>query len=104
MVEGRWLKRCDSFPKWQFRLLRRGRATFVDFGHGQKEGAIDGTLEYLAEPYLHFVMSKGWSDWLERHNRYSTQEAAARLGAKVEWKEILAARAFAPEQGAETTR
>ncbi len=26
MVEGRWLKRCDSFPKWQFRLLRPGRA------------------------------------------------------------------------------
>src|SRR5207248_567279 len=33
IVEDRWLKRCDSFPKWQFRLLRRGRATFVDFGH-----------------------------------------------------------------------
>src|SRR6266511_5479724 len=37
-----WLKRCDSFPKWQFRLMRAGRATFEDFGHGQKENAVQG--------------------------------------------------------------
>src|ERR1051326_4759112 len=79
IVEGRWLKRSDSFPKWQFRLLRRGRANFADFGHGQKEGKIDGTLGYVREPYLHFSVSKGWSTWIERHNRYSSQEAAERL-------------------------
>ncbi|MDQ3120643.1 MAG: glycosyltransferase family 2 protein [Verrucomicrobiota bacterium] len=89
MVEGRWLKRCDSFPKWQFRLLRRGRATFIDFGHGQKEGKIDGTLGYIREPYLHEVVSKGWGTWLERHNRYSTQEAAERLRTPIRWNEIL---------------
>jgi len=90
IVEGRWLKRCDSFPKWQFRLLRRGRATFVDFGHGQKEGTIDGTLEYVREPYLHFVVSKGWATWLERHNRYSTQEAVERSRTPIRWNEIFA--------------
>lgn len=90
IVEGRWLKRCDSFPKWQFRLLRRGRATFIDFGHGQKEGEIEGTLEYIREPYLHFVVSKGWSVWLDRHNRYSTQEAVARLRAAPDWKGVFA--------------
>src|SRR3954468_14843789 len=30
MYEGVWLKRCDSFPKWQLRVLRKGRARFVD--------------------------------------------------------------------------
>jgi hypothetical protein len=89
IVEDVWLKRCDSFPKWQFRLLRRGRATFVDFGHGQKEGHIDGTLEYLREPYLHYVVSKGWGTWLDRHNRYASQEAAARLAAPVSWDQIF---------------
>lgn len=89
MVEDRWLKRCDSFPKWQFRLLRRGRANFVDFGHGQKEGKIDGVLEYVSEPYLHFPLSKGWTFWLDRHNRYATEEAAARLNAHVSWRDAF---------------
>ena len=90
IVEGRWLKRCDSFPKWQFRLLRRGRADFVDFGHGQKEGKIDGTIEYVREPYLHYALSKGWTMWLDRHNRYATQEAAVRLNTPVHWNELFA--------------
>ena len=90
IVEDRWLKRCDSFPKWQFRLLRRGRANFVDFGHGQKEGKIDGSLDYVREPYLHYGLSKGWTNWLERHNRYATEEAAVRLKTPVRWREIFA--------------
>ena len=94
MVEDRWLKHCDSFPKWQFRLLRRGRADSVDFGHGQKEGRIDGILDYVREPYLHFPLSKGWTFWLERHNRYASEEAVARLNAPVQWKQILARGSF----------
>lgn len=78
MLEGRWLKRCDNFPKWQFRLMRKGRADFTDFGHGQKEGRVQGSIGYIREPYLHFGFSKGWSHWIDRHNRYSTQEAQAR--------------------------
>ncbi len=89
MVEDTWLKRCDSFPKWQFRVLKRGRATFVDFGHGQKEGAIDGTLDYIREPYLHFVVSKGWDEWLMRHERYAAQEAQMRRETPVRWNEIF---------------
>lgn len=81
LLHGRWLKRCDSFPKWQFRLLRRGRARFIDAGHGQKEGEIDGRLDYLAEPYDHHAFSKGWTHWFEKHNRYSSQEARERLAS-----------------------
>jgi glycosyltransferase involved in cell wall biosynthesis len=79
MLEGKWLKHCDNFPKWQFRLLRKDRAKFTDFGHGQKEDSIIGIINYIKEPYLHYCFSKGWSHWMERHNRYSSQEAVARL-------------------------
>jgi glycosyltransferase involved in cell wall biosynthesis len=79
MLEGRWLKRCDNFPKWQLRLLRKNRVTYTDFGHGQKEDEVVGNLLYIKEPYIHFGFSKGWSHWIERHNRYSTLEAIARL-------------------------
>lgn len=89
MLGGTWLKRCDGFPKWQLRLVRQGRVAFVDFGHGQKEGEVDGRLEYLAEPYLHHAFSKGWTAWFERHNRYSTQEASARRAAAASWKAIF---------------
>jgi glycosyltransferase involved in cell wall biosynthesis len=89
MFEGVWLKRCDSFPKWQLRLLRKGRVRFVDFGHGQKEGAVDGRIDYIREPYLHFPASKGLSDWIDRHNRYAEQEAAARASEPIVWKNIF---------------
>lgn len=81
MLDGRWLKYADNFPKWQFRLLHINRARFTDFGHGQKEGEIKGSIGFIKEPYLHFGFSKGWSHWVERHNRYSDLEAIARLTA-----------------------
>lgn len=89
MLEDRWLKRCDNFPKWQLRLCRKDRVRFVDFGHGQKEGEVDGRLEYITEPYLHYAFSKGWMAWFERHNRYSSQEARERLKANVPFSRIF---------------
>jgi glycosyltransferase involved in cell wall biosynthesis len=89
MFDGVWLKRCDSFPKWQLRLVRKDRARFVDFGHGQKEGEVDGRIDYIREPYLHFPMSKGTQRWLERHNRYAEQEAITRAAGKIDWANIF---------------
>jgi hypothetical protein len=79
MLENTWLKNCDNFPKWQLRVLKKGRATFTDFGHGQKEGEVKGKIEYIKEPYLHYSFSKGWTQWMERHNKYSSLEARDRL-------------------------
>jgi glycosyltransferase involved in cell wall biosynthesis len=89
MLDGRWLKWSDSFPKWQLRLLRRGRVQFVDVGHGQKEGGVDGRLDYVREPYLHYAFSKGWRHWVDRHNRYSDLEAIERGGAAIEWQTLF---------------
>ena len=89
MLYDRWLRYSDSFPKWQFRLLRRGRARFTDYGHGQKEDAVKGRIEYIQEPYLHFAFSKGWYHWIDRHNKYSEREAIERLQQSINWKDIL---------------
>src|SRR3954462_3168895 len=91
MFKGVWLKRCDSFPKWQLRVVRKGCVRFVDFGHGQKEGVVDGRLDYIREPYLHLPANKGLDDWVERHNRYAEQEAAARRLEPIVWKNIFSA-------------
>jgi len=93
MVDGVWLKHSDHFPKWQFRLLRRRKARFVDYGHGQKETAVEGTVLYLREPYEHHALSKGWTEWLDRHNRYSTQEAHERLATLLDFKGLFSAEA-----------
>lgn len=75
----RWLKRSDNFPKWQFRLLRRGSAAFADSGHGQKEGDVEGTIDYIYEPYLHYAFSRGWDHWMQKHRKYAKQDALAIL-------------------------
>jgi glycosyltransferase involved in cell wall biosynthesis len=89
MLEDKWLKHSDNFPKWQFRLLRIGKAEFTDFGHGQKEKVIEGRIEYINEPYLHYGFSKGWSQWIDRHNKYSSLEAQARISNRPPLKNIF---------------
>jgi len=89
ILDNRWLKRCDNFPKWQFRVIRKGRARFTDFGHGQKEDKVIGEIKYLKEPYLHYGFSKGWSHWINRHNNYSSQEAVVRLNNRPPFKNLF---------------
>jgi hypothetical protein len=69
--------------------MRRGRARFTDFGHGQKEADVQGTLEYLSTPYDHHGLSKGISHWLDRHNRYAALEAAARLATPINVRQVF---------------
>lgn len=70
---GRWLKRTQGYPNWHPRVVRLGRARFAGgvwehFAAGARVGRID-------VPYDHFANSKGLSDWLARHDRYSTWDA-----------------------------
>lgn len=74
MLMGQWLKRCGGYPTYQMRLFHKGRMRFQDHGHGQRE-LTDGTISTIDVPYLHYAFSKGVSDWLAKHNRYSTEEA-----------------------------
>jgi hypothetical protein len=71
--------------------MRKGRARFADFGHGQKETEVNGCIEYLRTPYDHYGLSKGIGHWLDRHNRYATLEAAVRLDTPVNWRGVFSA-------------
>lgn len=83
MLGGQWLRRSDNFPKWQFRLFRKGRAKFIDVGHGQKEGQVDGRIDYMREPYLHDAFSMGWPLWEEKHRKYAKLEALERTSSTI---------------------
>lgn len=72
---GRWIKHSSQYPYHQVRLIKIGEARFAKSGHGQREdGAMRGT-GYLHTPYDHLNFSKGIADWVDRHNRYSSEEA-----------------------------
>jgi glycosyltransferase involved in cell wall biosynthesis len=73
---GRWIKHSSQYPYPQVRLVKMGEARFAKSGHGQREDAPQRGAGYLRTPYDHFNFSKGIADWVNRHNRYSSEEAA----------------------------
>jgi glycosyltransferase involved in cell wall biosynthesis len=79
---GRWIKRASMYPFYQARLLRYGESRFTQLGHGQVlEHAIRGVGK-VREPYIHHNFSRGIGDWLDRHNRYSADEASRLSGSR----------------------
>lgn len=79
MFCGKWLKFSGMYPTYQVRLGRLPDFRFKQVGHGQREDVVPQRVGTLENAYLHYSFSKGISDWLERHNRYSTDEATERM-------------------------
>ena len=92
MFEGRWLKRAGMYPSYQVRLGRKDKLTFVQVGHGQRETLMPEKLGTLVEPLVHYSFGKGLHDWVQKHNRYSTDEALLLLAANrepLDWRGIF---------------
>ena len=74
MLNGSWLRYSSGYPVYQTRLVDRRSARFMNVGHGQQETAETRT-ELIDEPYIHEAFIHGLDAWIEKHNRYSRQEA-----------------------------
>jgi glycosyltransferase involved in cell wall biosynthesis len=72
---GRWIRHATQYPYPQVRFLKIGEVRFVQAGHGQREDRALRGLGHIHIPYDHYNFSKGLSDWVGKHNQYSTQEA-----------------------------
>lgn len=70
---GKWLKHTQGYPNWHPRLLKVGQVNFV--GGVWENFASDTKVGRINIPYDHFANSKGFADWLERHDRYSSWDA-----------------------------
>ena len=70
---GQWLKHCTFYPSYQLRLLKIGSVRYRKEGHGQRE-VVDGSTAYLKHGWHHAAFSHGIHQWIERHNRYSSDE------------------------------
>lgn len=92
MFMGRWIKHSTQYPRYQLRLLRRGKVWYSDYGHTERE-VCDGETSFLKQTYPHYTCSKGLSRWIEKHNRYSTDEAIETLRqlktGHVDWQKLL---------------
>ncbi len=70
---GRWIKRSSGYPTWFGRLIKVGHVK-VDRAINE-EYVTDGRVGYLDHHLHHYPFNKGFSAWLEKHNRYSSMEA-----------------------------
>jgi glycosyltransferase involved in cell wall biosynthesis len=91
---GRWLRYAGDYPIYQTRLVKAGEMRFVQAGHAQREGEAERGVGMMHSPYLHLNFSKGLETWFDKHNRYSSEEAAEVFGlargGRVEWKALVA--------------
>ncbi|MGA8042576.1 MAG: glycosyltransferase family 2 protein [Terracidiphilus sp.] len=69
---GTWLKHVQMTAYYD-RLFQPGKMRYKRLGHcvSDPDGPVGSVSGYLD----HFPFSKGLSDWVNRHNFYSTQEA-----------------------------
>jgi glycosyltransferase involved in cell wall biosynthesis len=69
-----WIRYSTQYPRYQMRLFRHGKVWFTDYGHTERE-VCNGATSFIKETYPHYTFSKGLTRWIEKHNRYSTDEA-----------------------------
>ena len=92
MFMGRWIRYSTQYPRYQMRLFDKNKVWFTDYGHTERE-VCDGETGFLRETYPHYTSGKGLSRWIEKHNRYSTDEAQETIrqleGGKIIWSSLL---------------
>jgi len=69
---GTWLKHAQLTP-YYVRLLRVGHAHYTRDVNEVVE--VDGEIRELHAPFDHLAFSKGITQWMAKHNGYSTKEA-----------------------------
>jgi hypothetical protein len=81
-----WINHCGYFPSWNLRLFRHrlGRYEHIETNFNNPSGdnevhehvLLNGRTEYLSAPMEHYAFPD-IATFIEKHNRYSTWEAAA---------------------------
>lgn len=95
MFMNRWIRYSTQYPRYQLRLLDKQHVWFDDYGHTERE-VCHGSTGFLDATYPHYTCSKGFERWLEKHNRYSSDEAVETINQLsdhgVNWRALLLGR------------
>lgn len=93
MFMGKWMRFSGMYPTYQMRLGKIKHLKFKQDGHGQKEDMPFARIGRLNSPYRHYSFNKGMNEWLDKHNRYSSDEALQVVNSKkdkmVSWRELI---------------
>lgn len=71
---GRWIRRSSGYPTWFGRLVRLGHV-WVERPINE-EYRTNGRILPLLNHLDHHPFNKGFQEWIAKHNRYSSAEAA----------------------------
>ncbi len=71
---GRWMKHGGYYPIWFLRLWRKGKATMENKEMDEHAVLLDGRTANLEYDFVD-DNNKGLSDWIAKHNDYSSREA-----------------------------
>lgn len=92
MFMNHWIRHSTQYPRYQLRLFQHGRVVFTDYGHTERE-VCDGKTSFLENTYPHYTCGKGFDRWLEKHNRYSSDEALETIrqleNGTINWQELV---------------
>jgi glycosyltransferase involved in cell wall biosynthesis len=92
MFMGKWIRHSTQYPRYQMRLFKKEKVWFTDYGHTERE-VCHGKTSFLKETYPHYTSGKGINRWIEKHNRYSTDEAYETLRqlekGGVNWRDLF---------------
>lgn len=92
MFMNRWIRHSTQYPRFQFRLFQKAKVWFTDYGHTERE-VFEGSTSFLKETYPHYTSGKGLTRWIDKHNRYSTDEAKETLHqletGRVNWRNLF---------------
>jgi glycosyltransferase involved in cell wall biosynthesis len=88
---GRWIRRSSGYPTWFGRLARIGRV-WAERPYNE-EIKTNGQVASLSHHLDHYPFNKGFHEWIMKHDRYSSMEAAllARGATSWRWRQLLAA-------------
>jgi len=76
---GQWIRR-GYYPSWQLRLFRTGKGKCEDRAVNE-HFIVEGRLGRLSSDLID-ENQKGLSDWIAKHNDYSTREAAELVNSR----------------------
>lgn len=92
MFMGKWIRHSTQYPRYQMRLFDKEKVWFTDYGHTERE-ICHGKTSFLKATYPHYTSGKGLSRWIEKHNRYSSDEANETIhqlkNGKVNWSDLF---------------
>ena len=72
-LHGTWLRHVTPSP-FNIRLFKRGHVRYERLTNPVTR--VDGSVAETAHFFNHYPFSKGMAHWFDKHNRYSTAEAA----------------------------